>query len=837
MAGPRPRRLRRFGIILTALALPALGQLGVPSSAAAAAPTWHPGKAPITTPWTADVSPTNALREYPRPQLTRTSWQNLNGVWEFAGAAAGAAPPFGRSLPERVLVPYPIESALSGIARHEDHMFYRRSFTVPYEWRKTDPRILLHFGAVDYQARVWVNGSLVASHTGGYEKFDADITAALRSGSNEIVVGVTDTTDGTKQPIGKQHQQPGGIYYTPSSGIWQTVWIEPVATAHVVSLQSTPDVPGQQLRLTPEVTGAGPGATVEAVASRGSQPVATASGAPGSQLTLKIANPRLWSPSDPYLYQLTVRVRSAGKVVDTVGSYVGMRSVGLVNGPDGKERIAINGKATFVMATLDQGFWPDGLYTAPTDGALKFDLQQHKVLGFNAVRKHIKVEPDRWYYWADKLGLLVWQDVPALDLGVRADAQAQAALAAERTAIIDQHKSWTSIMGWIPFNEGWGEWSSVATGDIADEVKAQDPSRLVDAHSGVNCCFSLGDAGKGDIVDWHQYTGPATPQPETGRAAIDGEHGGFGLVEKGHDWPGPPGSYQFVNDSAALTKAYVANQERLLQAARVCGVSGGIYTQITDVENELNGLWTYDRRVEKVDSAKVRAVNQELITKAEVPVPPADADPGTPGLGGTHAWDFSEGSGSTAADGVGSDDLTLTGQAGWSTGPTTAAGSALQLDGDGDSAEAATAAVDTTGSFSVAAWVKLDRIGGFSTAVSQDGDAASAFFLQYSAADGRFAFSTAAGRALATAAPEAGRWYHLVGARDASAGTYTLFVDGQRQGSVQQCLGDPTTGTLAVGRGKFNGGPVDYWPGAIDQVRTYDRALSDGEVATLHDAG
>src|SRR3712207_1342186 len=479
---------------------------------------WQLGQPRLTTPWTDQVSPDNALPEYPRPQLTRARWQNLNGVWQFAGASAGEAPPVGVDLAESVLVPYPIESALSGIERHEDHMWYRRTFEVPASWQVGDgQRLRFHFGAVDYAATVWVNGAEVAEHTGGYTAFSVDVTDALApSGPQEIVVGVEDRTDATWQPVGKQRNLPDrGIFYTGSSGIWQTVWMEPVpARAYVAELDTATDVDTDTLTLTVDTGGNASGLTVRAVVRDGDVQVATAEGAPGRPLDVHVPDAHLWSPDDPFLYELEVTLLDGDREVDRVGSYVGMREIGTVRGADGRLRITLNHEILFLMSTLDQGFWPDGVYTAPTDEALRFDVAEAKRLGFNAIRKHIKVERDRWYHHADTLGMLVWQDMPSMRTGGIPPPDAQAEFERQLHEVVDQHDSWTSVIGWIPFNEGWGEWSREATGRIADSVAAQDPTRLVNAHSGVNCCASHGDSGRGDVIDWHAYTGPADRSEE-----------------------------------------------------------------------------------------------------------------------------------------------------------------------------------------------------------------------------------------------------------------------------------------------------------------------------------
>ena len=827
-----PVRRRVLGALAATVTTVAL--IPAMSAPATADPVWQPGTPPLATPWTAQVGPDNALPEYPRPQLTRDRWQNLNGVWEFAAAGSLGTPPVGQPLGERILVPYPIESALSGIQRSEDRMWYRRTFEVPSRWR--GDRLMLNFGAVDYDAKVWVNGKLVAAHKGGYDKFSADITDALtKRGPQEVIVGVEDLTDATWQPVGKQRRTPDrGIFYTASSGIWQTVWLEPVAPKHITQLDTTPHLADGSLAVTARTEGGA--ATVEAVAYDGQREVGRVRGPANSPLRLPVPQAKLWSPDSPFLYNLKVSLLDSRKrTVDQVGSYFGMREIGMKPGADGKLRMTLNGKIVFQMATLDQGFWPDGIHTAPTDEALRFDLEQHKVMGFNAVRKHIKVEPDRWFYHADHLGLLVWQDMPAMKTTNELPPKyAQTQFEAELHTMVDQHKSWTSVVAWVPFNEGWGEWDRGATGRIADEVKAQDPSRLVNAHSGVNCCASKGDSGRGDILDHHAYVGPAQPVPDAHRVAVDGEHGGFGLEVKDHMWFGDGHAYEMTPDSATLTRRYVENQRDVLKSAQSCGISAAIYTQITDVEHEVNGFFTYDRQVEKMDFAQVRAVNQEIIAGADgsgggTQPPP----PGTPGPDGIHYYPFSEGSGTTTADAVGGRNATLVDGPTWTAGHD---GQALQFAGTAQ-VDTGTALLDTKGNYSVAAWVKLDSLGGFATAVSQDGSADSGFFLQYSGADNRFAFSFVGVRALAPAAPQPGRWYHLVGVRDVVSGTLKLYVDGQLAGQQTACVGSDARGNTVIGRAKFGGNPVDYWRGAIDQVHVYDRALPDAEVASLYGSG
>jgi beta-galactosidase/beta-glucuronidase len=491
-------------------------------------------------------------------------------------------------------------------------MWYRRTFTVPRDWHiGSSQRLKLNFGAVDWQSEVYVNGTKVADHKGGYDKFSADVTDALKPGrTQELIVGVYDPTDaanGENPPLGKQRLDPSGIWYTPSSGIWQTVWMEPVARDHVDSLKLTPHVDGAASTLTVEPKGVRDGVRVQATAYAGHRKVATVSGRTGEPLTLKIRDPHLWSPDDPFLYDLKVTV---GR--DQVESYFGMRSIA-VEKVNGVPRTMLNGKPTFLMATLDQGFWPDGLHTAPTDEALAYDLKLHKQLGFNSVRKHIKVEPDRWFYWADRLGLMVWQDMPAMTAGKNPSTAARAEYEREMKEMIDEHVSHPSIIMWVTFNEGWGQYD---IGRVAAQAKSWDPTRLVNNQSGLN----LGaDGGAGDIMDEHGYPSPALPpSPDGQRALVTGEYGGLGLAVPGHAWSVQQ-SYVDV-DPQTYTDDYLTKLDEV--RALVCrGSNGAVYTQISDVEGELNGLTTYDRKVLKPDVERVKAAQQALIRDASRPTP------------------------------------------------------------------------------------------------------------------------------------------------------------------------------------------------------------------------
>jgi hypothetical protein len=590
---------------------------------------WRPATGPLMTRWAKDVRADRALPEYPRPQLRRDKWQNLNGLWQLAFAKEGEDAPLGKDLPEQILVPFPVESALSGVMKRAERLWYRRLFTVPKDW--AGQHVLLHFGAVDWQAVVWVNGKKLGEHKGGYDGFSLDVTDALKDGGEqEIVVGVWDPTSSSTQPRGKQVNNPSGIYYTPTSGIWQTVWLEPVPAAHIEGVKIVPDVPGRKVTITVKIHGAAAGHSVHLMCL-GGQTVLGAGGPVGAPFVLPLSEVKLWSPESPFLYDLRVELKELGKAIDTVDSYFGMRSVGV--GPDDKgiNRLLLNGKPVFQVGPLDQGFWPDGLYTAPTDEALKYDIEISKKLGFNVTRKHVKVEPDRWYYWCDKLGLLVWQDMPSGDQSV-ADGKPDLVRTPESARqyelelkrMIDGRYNHPSIILWVVFNEGWGQFD---TPRITEWTKRYDPTRLVDCASGWN-----DHAGVGDVHDIHVYPGPGAPPVEKKRAAVLGEFGGLGLGVDGHTWANKNWSYQGTSSQAELTRKYENLLRRAYKLHDEAGLCAAIYTQITDVETEINGLLTYDRAVVKVDLERAAAANRGDFSRAaeQLELVPTSREKGQP---------------------------------------------------------------------------------------------------------------------------------------------------------------------------------------------------------------
>jgi len=579
---------------------------------------WQMAKGPLVTQWARDVSPANAHPEYPRPQMVRKDWLNLNGLWDYAIRPKEEGKP--AEWDGQILVPFPVESQLSGVMRRVEpnqRLWYRRTFETPAAWR--GQRVLLHFGAVDWETTLYVNGREIGVHRGGYDPFFFDITDALKPESpQEIVLAVFDPTDAGNQPRGKQVRRPGGIMYTPTTGIWQTVWIEPVPAARIDEIRLIPDVDGGCLRLT--VNGVGTAAqTVEAVALEGEKEVGRAGGAVGAEIRIPIPNARLWSPDTPFLYDLRVTLRDGGREVDAVGSYFGMRKIAVAPGPDGIARILLNGQFVFQIGPLDQGFWPDGIYTAPTDAALRYDVEILRRLGMNVARKHVKVEMARWYYWADRLGLMIWQDMPS---GNNGSPEAKKQFEAELRRLIETHRNHPSIILWVVFNEGWGQYD---TERLVDWVKQLDPSRLV------NCASGWTDKGVGDVHDVHAYPGPGSPKPEPKRAAVLGEFGGLGLRVDGHTWEQKTWGYQPMASSEQLTKRYVQLLRKVWALKDDPGLCAAIYTQISDVETECNGLLTYDRAVVKLDLEKARAANlgQMPLIKMAWLLPTSEKEPAT----------------------------------------------------------------------------------------------------------------------------------------------------------------------------------------------------------------
>lgn len=571
-------------------------------------------EAKLPTQWTeAARHAETPLSEYPRPQLERDNWLCLNGKWDYIGgktAPDALHPQTAASfngVKEKILVPYCPESYLSGIQRAQEiNMWYRRTFEVPAGWK--GKHVILNFGAVDHDATVFVNGKKAGTHSGGYDSFSFDITAFLTKGANTLTIAAHDLNDGTT-PSGKNG--PRGDY-TFSSGIWQTVWLEPVSANYIKNIRLLPDVDGHRLKVLVNSNGNG---KVAAIAFNGKKVAGEAKSAAGSSFYIPIDKPELWSPDSPFLYDLKLTLYNAdGSVADEVKSYFGMRDIklGKLNGVN---RPLVNGKFIMQLGLLDQGYWPDGVLTEPTEEALKFDIQFTKKAGFNLIRKHMKTEPQRFYYWCDKMGLFVWQDMPAAWYQNEDTTRHRSMFRKELKAIMDDHYNSPSIITWVPFNENWGAFD---VKEITDWVKKYDPSRLVNGNSGFNnnpgYQKAYGDPKNGDYVDTHIYIGPnGASKPDSTRAASLGEFGGVGLFVMGHMWPVENNAYDYQPTKNALTDRYVLLLQRVDQLMKYRGLSVAIYTQTTDVEHEVNGLLTYDRAVEKMDPQRVKEINDAVM--------------------------------------------------------------------------------------------------------------------------------------------------------------------------------------------------------------------------------
>ena len=577
---------------------------------------WKPVEGRISTQWSEQVNPDNVLPEYPRPIMERTEWKNLNGLWDYAIIEKGKHTP--SVFDGKILVPFAVGSSLSGVGKTvgaEKELVYRRSFDVPFSWK--GKKVLLHFGAVDWKTDVWVNDVKVGSHTGGFTPFSFDITEALQRKNNTLLVKVWDPTDKGYQPRGKQVSRPEGIWYTPVTGIWQTVWLEPVSESYIQDLRITPDIDNSLLSLKALVKDATSKDLVEVKVFDGQQLVAQGKSINGECVQVAMPeNAKLWSPESPFLYTLKVSLKQGGKLVDEVSSYAAMRKYSSKRDANGIVRLELNNKPLFQFGPLDQGWWPDGLYTAPTDEALLYDIQKTKDFGFNMIRKHIKVEPARWYTYCDKLGIIVWQDMPSGDRNpewqnrkyfegteMKRSAESEACYRKEWKEIMDALYSYPCIGTWIPFNEAWGQFK---TPEIVEWTKQYDPTRLVNPASGGNHYTC------GDMLDLHNYPAPELYLYDAQRATVLGEYGGIGWVVQGHIWePDRNWGYIQFNSSKEVTDEYVKYAEKLYDLIPR-GFSAAVYTQTTDVEVEVNGLMTYDRKVIKLDEKRVREINRKL---------------------------------------------------------------------------------------------------------------------------------------------------------------------------------------------------------------------------------
>lgn len=577
---------------------------------------WSPAGDKLKTQWTEKVNPENVLPEYPRPIMERSEWQNLNGLWNYAILPAGHAET--QNYDGKMLVPFPVESSLSGVMKElgkDNELWYQKTFSVPSGWKGRN--ILLHFGAVDWKAEVYLNDIKIGTHTGGYTPFDFDITPYLKSGEQKLVVKVWDPTDESYIPRGKQNKKGSSIWYTPVSGIWQTVWLEPVNKKYITSVVPVPDIDKKSLTVKISAQNTQTSDIIQVTLKDNGNIIATAKGVAGQALDVSVPDMKLWSPDSPFLYDMEVALLDKGKVVDKVSSYAAMRKVSTHKDKDGIFRIQLNNKDYFNFGPLDQGWWPDGLYTAPTDEALAYDIKKAKEWGYNMIRKHVKVEPARWYTYCDRLGIMVWQDMPNGDVSPKwqmhtyfdgkenvRSIESENNYKKEWKEIMDCLMPYPSIVTWVPFNEAWGQFK---TKEIVDWTKNYDPSRLVDPASGGNHYLRVGD-----MLDFHKYPNPKLMMYDPDRVTVLGEYGGIGMPVPEHLWQTKKnwGYVQFKN-AREVTDEYVKYGEQLLNLVNR-GLSGAVYTQTSDVEGEVNGLMTYDRKVIKVEEDRVRKINQAI---------------------------------------------------------------------------------------------------------------------------------------------------------------------------------------------------------------------------------
>ncbi|PZX57835.1 glycoside hydrolase family 2 protein [Algoriphagus chordae] len=591
--------------------------------------SYKPVEGKIMTEWAAQVTPENVHREYPRPQMTRENWVNLNGLWNYAIRSKGQAVP--TSYDGEILVPFAVESALSGVGKtvgKDNELWYNTTFSTPKKSR--NDKVILHFGASDWETEVFVNGQSVGKHKGGYDPFDFDITDHLKSGkSQSLQVRVWDPSDEGPQPRGKQVNNPHGIWYTPVTGIWQTVWLETVPEVYISGLRNASDIKSKRILVTPEVAGIVDGQQVKVSAWKDGNMIAEQTVNPAEMAKLTIKDAELWAPGNPVLYDLKVELLDGKKVVDAVGSYAALREISMAADENGIQRMMLNGEFLFQYGPLDQGWFPDGLYTAPSHEALVFDIQKTQDMGFNMIRKHVKVEPATWYHACDKMGMLVWQDMPSGDmgngwemkvgvLGNQSDRdrtpESEAIFREEWKEVMDDFYNFPSIVVWVPFNEAWGQFK---TKEITEWTMTHDPSRLVNSASGGN--FEMeGTKITGDIIDLHNYPDAKMPDPEIfgkDNILVLGEYGGLGLPVDGHVWQQKDNwGYQSFKNQDELYARYAGLIEHLGKLVEA-GLSAAIYTQTTDVEVETNGLMTYDRKVIKFDVSKMKSLHSPLYNK------------------------------------------------------------------------------------------------------------------------------------------------------------------------------------------------------------------------------
>ncbi len=586
---------------------------------------WNIVEGKIATQWAQQVNPANPLPEYPRPQMVRGDWKNLNGLWDYAITPKNQDKP--NAYDGKILVPFAVESALSGVGKtvgKDSIVWYKSLFALPET--KKNKIVLLHFGAVDWRAEIFVNGKSVGIHEGGYDPFTFDITSYLsKNKQQQLEVKVWDPSDDGPQPRGKQVKNPEGIWYTSVTGIWQTVWIEAVPQTYIASTKQIADIDQQTVSVSTDVKNLQANDVIKISAWDGDKMIAEKSSSVNGENILQINAAKLWSPENPFLYDLKISVERKGKIIDEVKSYFAMRKISVKPDNNGVQRMMLNNKFVFQLGPLDQGWWPDGLYTAPTDEALQFDILKLKEMGFDLIRKHVKVEPARWYNHCDKIGMLVWQDMPSGDLDgaewnprpgieggheMNRTPESEKIYRTEWNAIMESLQNFPCIVVWTPFNEAWGQFK---TNEIAEWTMKKDPSRLVNSASGGNFYVA------GHIMDLHNYPEPAMPRVDlfgAKQVLVLGEFGGLGLPLEGHTWEGKNNwGYQTFNNADEMFAKYSSFIDAL-QPLIQKGLLAAVYTQTTDVEIETNGLMTYDRKIIKMPAEKLKAIHTKLYDSA-----------------------------------------------------------------------------------------------------------------------------------------------------------------------------------------------------------------------------
>ena len=579
---------------------------------------WSPAGDKIKTKWGKELDPKNVWPEYPRPQLERKDWLNLNGPWSYSIREPDYLKPEKHD--GKILIPFSLESSLSGVMKSltdKQVIWYEKEFEFPEEWN--GKKILLHFGAVDWKCTLYVNEAKIGEHSGGYSPFYFDITNRIKEGINKIVLQVYDPTNRGEQPIGKQTLSPGSIWYTPISGIWQTVWLEPVNENYITKLEINNDYDNKEIKITFKLNSEEK-LPLDVKLEFNENEIQTIQGNSNEEITIKISDEDFhpWSPSEPNLYNIKAELLSKeGKVIDSLVSYTTIRKIEQRKDLSGNFRIFLNNKPIFNMGTLDQGYWPDGLYTPPSEEAMIYDIQKLKDLGFNTIRKHIKVEPWRYYYQCDKIGMMLWQDMPSGDLGgnkwepdvlnggtdVERSQESKNTYYKEWEEIIDHLKFFQCIIIWVPFNEAWGQFETEKTVEF---TKEKDPLRLINAASGGNHRVC------GNIIDLHSYPGPRQAFKEDSLINVLGEYGGLGLNIEGHTWNEDNWGYAVFKTKEEVTERYEQYIDELIRLIE-SGFSAAIYTQTTDVESEINGLITYDREEVKIIEERIKAANEKLI--------------------------------------------------------------------------------------------------------------------------------------------------------------------------------------------------------------------------------